>query len=428
MARATEGVEPRPDTDSPRHRLRIAYLCQMGPPNFLADPLPGPALHVLHVVSALRDRGHAVTLAANVGGRPSLHWSDGRFHALRAARHDGPLFHTVERGVRRVQSTLKLPYIAMFDTLRFVEATTAAVEGCDVIIERAGWMGYGGALLSRRLDIPLVLEVNGDPLSELEMRGIAPRGMQRWLSSRLFRWAIAQAALVVATGEGWRDRYVSHWGAPKAATRVVPNGSAVVNVLDRTDLGAFSERGRSRTPVAVYLGSLETWQGLFIILDAVDRLVDRQIPIRLLIIGDGPLRSEIEHRVRDRALTEHVVLTGALPTQEMARKLATADIGISAYCGRDEFSGLKLLDYKAAALAVVASGRDGEPPVIDHGRNGLIVPPCDADALADALVSLCTDPGLTTRLGRAARIDAERFHGWDQTARELERVIMEVVH
>jgi len=126
-------------------------------------------------------------------------------------------------------------------------------------------------------------------------------------------------------------------------------------------------------------------------------------------------------------LMSKILLTGQLPIDQLAKCLALSDIGVSPYCGRVEYSGLKLLDYKAAGLPVIASGIDGQPSVIEHGRTGLIVPPCDEDALCEALILLATNPIFRFSMGREARIDAEQHHCWRHTAKQLEWMIEKVI-
>ncbi|MDV7397278.1 glycosyltransferase family 4 protein, partial [Arthrospira platensis SPKY1] len=106
---------------------------------------------------------------------------------------------------------------------------------------------------------------------------------------------------------------------------------------------------------------------------------------------------------------------------------AQADIGVSPYCGWPEFSGLKILDYKAAGLPTIASGQDGQPVTLRHEETGLIVPPCDGAALQTAIVRLCADAPLRRRLGQTARLEAERQHTWQHTVNRIEQVMLAAV-
>jgi glycosyltransferase involved in cell wall biosynthesis len=125
--------------------------------------------------------------------------------------------------------------------------------------------------------------------------------------------------------------------------------------------------------------------------------------------------AEVKQRTGELGLEEQLTF-GRLTAGEFAPLLAQADIGVSPYCGWNEFSGLKILDYKAAGLPAITSGLDGRPSTVSHGRTGLIVPPCDADALRDAIVNLCADEECRRQMGRAARLEAEARHTWEHTA------------
>ena len=88
---------------------------------------------------------------------------------------------------------------------------------------------------------------------------------------------------------------------------------------------------------------------------------------------------------------------------------------------------MKLLDYKAAGLATIASGEGGEPAVLRHGETGWIVPPCDVEQLAEAILTLCADAPLRRQIGQAARIEAEAEHTWRHTAVQLQAIFVKVV-
>ena len=84
------------------------------------------------------------------------------------------------------------------------------------------------------------------------------------------------------------------------------------------------------------------------------------------------------------------------------------------------------MDYKAAGLATIASGANGQQVVIKDGQTGVIVPPCDETALAEALLTLSRDHTLRRQMGSLARIEAEREHSWRHTAQRLEAIFTQV--
>lgn len=402
--------------------MKIAYLMQTGVPEIHRHPLSGPAAHVYHVFQELTALGHDLTLLARMDGQIFQSRDLQQFRPVIVPAVDRGPIRLFERAVRRVQYELKLPYAGMFEAFRFALACRSVVAGCDLLYERMGWMGYGGAIAARWLKIPLVWEVNGDHLDEFESLGIAPEGGQRWIALQVMAWAARQTATVVATGEGWRRRFIERWDTPPERVHVVENGSQVVDLLRREQLRTFQSPAADDPVHVVYLGALEPWHGVEILLQAMAKARQHSNAIHLSIIGDGSERSRLEELTARLGLSGAVTFRGRLPLEEAVQWLAQAEIGASPYCGRVEYSGLKLLDYKAAGLATVASGRDGEPAVLRHGETGWIVPPCDVDALAGALVHLAQTPHQRRRIGQQARLEAEAIHSWRHTAEQLDRL------
>jgi hypothetical protein len=81
----------------------------------------------------------------------------------------------MERIVRRLQHDFRLPYLAIFENLRFAAACIRELNGIDLFYERFSWLGYGSAIAARCLSTPLILEDNGDHLTDLEAKDIAPQ-------------------------------------------------------------------------------------------------------------------------------------------------------------------------------------------------------------------------------------------------------------
>jgi len=392
---------------------------QAGVPDLRERPLSGPANHVKQTFDELRKRGHQVCLLAQFEGqiwksddletyeRVFVRWLDRRL----------PRFF--ERAVRRIQWELRLPYAGVFESVRFAQACRQELVGFDLLYERMGWMGYGGGLACRWLRIPLILEVNGDHLSEMDMLGITPQGVQRWLSTMLTKLVAKQASRVIATGEGWRRCFIERWGVTASKVAVIENGSEVVSLLNREQLRSFQTPSQNEATTIVYVGAFEPWHGIPVLLRAFAKVLAQGTLAKLILIGAGSELDRIKRLISELNIEQNVTLTGHLALPQLAACLAEAHIGVAPYCGRVEYSGLKLLDYKAAGLAIIASGKDGQPAVLEHKRTGWIVPPCNESALSQAIIRLTTDIALRKQIGREARIEAEQLHSWQHTAKLL---------
>jgi glycosyltransferase involved in cell wall biosynthesis len=403
--------------------VKIGYLMQAGAPDVRCLPPSGPAVHVREVFKELQAQGHQMRLVANIGGQIWKSDDLQSFAPVTVVLMDKGPGRWFEKLVRRIQFELHLPYAALFESMRFAFACKRELAGFDLLYERMGWVGYGGGLASRWLGVPLVLEVNGDHLSEFEMLGIAPEGAQLWLSKFLAKRAANMASYVVATGDGWRKRFIDQWGVESSKVSVVENGTQMVDLIPRAQIKSFQNSADPQEPVIlIFVGGFDPWQGLHVLVRAVSQVLANGVNIRLLLVGTGTEYENITSLVHDLNLDPHITFTGRLPADQMAECLKKADIGLSLYQGREEFSGLKLLDYKAAGLAIIAAGKDGQPHILEHGRTACIIPPGDVDALVGAICALATDPVLRKNLGREVRYEAEQKHRWRNTADELKMI------
>jgi glycosyltransferase involved in cell wall biosynthesis len=379
------------------------------------------------VVQELTRRGHTLRLLARLDGRLWVSDDLQEFRPVLVPGIDRGLLRQVERVARRTQSVLRLPFLGWFDNLRFAWACHQELAGCDVFLERMSWIMAGGAWASRAMGVPLVLEYNGDPLADLQAKQAAPTGLQLRISRGQMRRVVAAAARIVATGDGWRLNCIETWNAAPHKVVTVENGTELVRSLARGELRAFQESPAEQPATLVYLGGFYAWHGVLILLQSLPQVLQRFPRARLLLIGAGPAEAEARRLVTALGLAEQVSFLGQMSMEACAPLLADADIGLSPYCGWPEYSGLKIFDYKAAGLPVIASGRDGMPRSVTGGETGIVIPPCDEPALAAALCELLSDPARRRAMGRRARLEAEDRHGWEHTAAGLEFVLEQAV-
>ena len=144
--------------------------------------------------------------------------------------------------------------------------------------------------------------------------------------------------------------------------------------------------------------------------------VQRGLPLKMAIAGEGDQRTELETLIGGLGLEQRVSLLGQ--RDDVPRLLHLFDL--FALSSREEGLGTSVLDAMAAGLPVIVTEAGGLPEMIRNGRNGLVVPPADPAALAEALVSVVQDGSFRESAGRINREDVKRFSARTTAEKTLE--------
>jgi glycosyltransferase involved in cell wall biosynthesis len=167
-----------------------------------------------------------------------------------------------------------------------------------------------------------------------------------------------------------------------------------------------------------FVGRLSEEKGLDHLLQSAVRLSAESRPIRLLIVGEGPLKDGLMRAARERGLSTKVDFVGF--QSDTARWYAAMDAFVLP--SLTEGTPMALLEAMAHRLPVVASAVGGVPAVVSHGENGLLVPPADEAALVDAMRCLMTDASLREKLSERAIQSIRRAYGVDTWIRQVREV------
>jgi glycosyltransferase involved in cell wall biosynthesis len=157
----------------------------------------------------------------------------------------------------------------------------------------------------------------------------------------------------------------------------------------------------------VGVGQLAPRKGFHVLVEACRHLLERGHSFRCHILGEGPERERLEALVRQYGLQQHVQMPGRIYQEELRQYLSRADV-FALPCVKDKSGDqdgipVVLMEAMAMELATLSTRLSGIPELIEDGRNGLLVSPEDARALADALQLLASDPAMRRQLGSAGR-------------------------
>jgi glycosyltransferase involved in cell wall biosynthesis len=369
-------------------------------------------IHIRAIVDAWRESGHDVLVSALVGAENDP--SEPTESAARWAR--------VKRRIpRALYEWAEIGYNAV-GLARLLRAGHGFRP--DFIYDRYVTFDAAAVVAARVLGCPVVVEANA-PLAFERARYETLRypRLARWFERRILSGA--DLAVVVSTP---LKSHFERIGVPAAKIRVLPNGADPRRFRPEID-GAETRRrhGLADSVVVGFSGSLRDWHGVDLLLEAVARAAARAPALRVLVVGDGPLRGELEREARDPRLAGRVAFAGRVSHELMPEHLAAMDIPVSP---RATFyaSPMKVLEYMATGRAPVAPRMANLEDIVEDGADGLLFVPESVDDLAGAIARLALDADLRRALGRAARAKVVRERNWAACAARVLAWVGELPH
>ena len=419
--------------------LKIAHLYQESQIRF-CEP-HAAQLHIYHTIRGLQRTGHEVTLLA-LQGRQVLCTKDLQVfkndnllpsHYGQLGLTGNALFKRFESSVRRLQSGLHLPYLALFDSYRMAEAGSLNLRGFDLIHERFNLLALGGAWASRKLGIPFVLEVNADLLEQRKFKGIPERGLRRLFAVWATRMCFDAATKIICISAGLKDHLSRKWYVEESKLTVLPCAADVEAFgLNLNSKPVRQSLGLTTELVVIWVGGYYPWHDLDLLLDSFTLVLQRQPNAKIVLIGDGPTRQSIAQKVEKNRLQQSVIMTGAVPHARVPELLSIADVAVVPSAPVPANHGgtgtpLKLFEYMAAGKPIIATALNEAREVIQDGYSGLLVEAGDVNGFAQAMLTLLNDPVQRERLAKNARQRAVERYSWEEYTRNLEEIYLNVL-
>ncbi len=291
----------------------------------------------------------------------------------------------------------------------------------SLLYQRHGRFSVAGAVLARRMCVPLVLEYNG---SEIWMSDYwDPTRFRIWL--RLCEEVMLKcASLIVVVSQPLKDELVKR-GVP--AERVLVNPNAVDTEYFQPGCGGDALRKElgfaPRDIVVEFVGSFAQWHGVPVLQQGIARLLqnDESNHLRFLLVGQGLLQGEMREFLKKYVARGKVIFTGLIAHEKVRSYLDAADILVSPHIPMPDGSPFfgsptKLFEYMSMGKAIVASNLDQLAKVLSQNETAILVEPGDVDQFVEAVRLLASDARLRESLGRRAREVAIERHTWARNA------------
>lgn len=368
-------------------------------------------IHVSAMVEAFRGLGHDVEVAAIIGEETNVPTSRTRTLGALTRWVPRPVYEVMELGYSFAGCRMLRRHIRRWKP--------------GFLYERYMLFNVAGLLATRWADIPLVLEVNAPLAYE---RAAYERLFLKRLAQRCEQFICSRASLVIVVSTPLKDYLVEQGVSPEQVV-VLPNGTEPERF--RPDRQACQDiRARCKiSPESVVIGFsgiLRPWHGIELLIETMAYLRRTRGKGHLLIVGDGPCRVSLEQLVDSQGLRNVVTFTGRVPHREIPRYLAAFDIGVSP---RATFyaSPMKIPEYMATGMAVLAPRMPNIEDLITDGSNGVLFQPEDADDLAGAIDGLIHDTEQRHLLGQRARASILGGRTWQHNAARVLELVTKVI-
>ncbi len=266
-----------------------------------------------------------------------------------------------------------------------------SVKPIDVIHAHAALpCGHAAALLSKRLNIPFVVTVHGlDVFNTCSLGGL-PAAWRRKVSVDVYR---AARTVICVSG---RVQRIMESGMPDGIQSAVVHNGVNPSLFSPNP----SEAGKL-APEILVVGDLLPSKGHELVLRAVGSLMPSCPQLRCRIVGEGPLRARLEGLVRDLGIGQQVQFVGRLSRSEVAEAMRRCSVFVLP--SRSEALGCVYLEAMSCGKPVMACRGQGIDEVIEHGKNGWLIPADGLEELVQGLSSLLASPEMRMRIGTAAR-------------------------
>lgn len=361
----------------------------------------GQAVHIEEMIDALRAEGHEVRVVAPAIGDPGeMGGKVGWVHKLKAALP------------KSIYELLELTY-SLHAYRKLAEAAREFKP--DVIYERYNLYLLAGAMLKKKSGIPLLLEVNSPLVHERSQHsgGLALPWLARWAEGKAWRSAdyVLPVTKVLAG-------FVKEYGIPENRIAVIPNGINKSHFADAPDpVAAKSRLGLEGKLILGFTGFIRDWHGVDRIVDWM-ATADAPANTHLLVVGDGPVRSELEAQAKMLGIGDRVTFTGVVHRNKVPAYVAAFDVAlqpaVTSYA-----SPLKLMEYLVLGKAIIAPATPNLLEILDDA-NAAMFDEAEPGSLQSRLSELCKNHELRNRLAFAARETIDRLQlTWRGNARRV---------
>lgn len=308
-----------------------------------------------------------------------------------------------------------------FYRFRFGDHVDRLINGWhpDLIYERYALGQTGGLQAARKAQLPFFLEVNaplvGERTSHSNLVGIWRR---LGLRDENFLWT--KSSRVFCVSDELRLQVIAA-GIREDKVITTPNGVNCSVFSPQQATGKLRGITPAGSILIGWLGSLSKGRGIEEFIAMLPPVLEQVPTAHAVVIGGGPLMEICRSRVAELGINSRVSFTGSVNHRLVPELLSDLDLAVASYPSDRQFyfSPMKIYEYMASALPVVAGSMGQMATLIVDGQTGILVPPDDNSAWTTALVRLCNNKQMRCDIGNNARNFVASKYSWRRNAERI---------
>jgi glycosyltransferase involved in cell wall biosynthesis len=292
---------------------------------------------------------------------------------------------------------------ALYNKLRRI------LNECDLIHQfHVYHMGLATIQAKKRFEKPFILSLMGndtyDPIRPI------PRFLNPYMA-----WVMNNADIVTSPSRDL-EKYAIKQGLKKE-TVIIPH-SIKVDRYRSEKYGRKNVREKLKLTendiVILSVQRLYPRKKLRYLIEAAGIIIKRKPNIKFILVGKGPELANLNKLAKELGIDKNIIFTGFVPENDLPNYYSACDIFVlhSTY----EAFGIVLIEAMASCKPIVSTMVGAVPEVVDHEKTGILVPPCDSKALAEAIERLIIDKELRRKMGKLGRQKAEKYYDWKSIA------------
>jgi len=297
------------------------------------------------------------------------------------------------------------------------------IENCDLVHAHGHvyMSSYLAGMVAKKLKKPFIVTQHNTFIDYQSFLNMAEQ-----LNDQVIGKQVLKHADRIITVSEETKKYVLRLGADKTKTQVIHNGVDTDLFHPRNKEESREKLGLPKNrKIVLSVRRLVYKNGLDTLIESIPLTAQNHPDVLFVVAGKGPSRKLVENRIKELEIGDNVKLAGFVPDTLLPVYYGAADYFILPSASGEGLP-LVLLEAMACGLPVIATAVGGTPEILRHMKNGVLVPPRNPEAMAEALTKLLSE-GLGPALGSEARRIVEDRFSWEENVRQLQEIYNEFV-